>query len=513
MRRIRKAIPNNRSSPVVAIKFINKEHAFTNSRLRPKQLQGEIAIHSNLTKHPNIIKYLGHGDDTAWIWIAMELAAGGDLFDKIEADVGIAEDIAHFYFAQLISAVTYMHSKGVAHRDIKPENILLSEDGDLKIADFGLAAVYLRDGKTRLCNTICGSPPYIAPEIVAGKKSKRSDMLEVGYAANIADIWSCGVVLFVLLVGNTPWDEPTQQSYEFNEYITTNGRTTDPLWAKLPADLQSLVRGMLTVDAQSRFTLDEVRMHPWFRRPNKHLSASGRAANPVGLATQLMEGLKIDLNAEVRPSQRASQQVPATGEADAMDIDIEPAARLSSTQPETPVGETIFDWERPARLGGAEGISASQPTYNQHVAATQVPPSTMDRMTEDPSFSQFSQTPSVPLRLTQISTKFQDIVPAHSLTRFLSSMTFAFLVPLLIEALHRLNIPARAQQLSEEEWYIRVRTADSRQQGLTGTIFVNRFDECSQEVRFAKAKGDPLEWRRFFKNVAVLCKDGVLTPD
>ena len=187
----------------------------------------EITLHRYLGKHQNIIHCVGSGEDAVWTWIAMELAEGGDLFDKIEADEGVGEDVAHFYFTQLIGAVSYMHSKGVAHRDIKPENVLLSAEGDLKLADFGLAALFYRNGKARLCNTVCGSPPYIAPEIISGRRSRRLDVLDTGYAANVSDIWSCGVVLFVLLVGNTPWDEPTRCSDEFREYVDTGGRTTD----------------------------------------------------------------------------------------------------------------------------------------------------------------------------------------------------------------------------------------------------------------------------------------------
>lgn len=436
----------------------------------------------------------------------MELAEGGDLFDKIEADVGVGEDIAHFYFTQLIGAVSYMHSKGVAHRDIKPENILLSGEGDLKIADFGLAALFVRDGKERLCNTVCGSPPYIAPEIVAGKRSKRQDMLDTGYAANVADVWSCGVVLFVLLVGNTPWDEPTRRSYEFCEYQDNNGRTTDELWAKIPQDMLSLLRGMLKLDPKTRFTLDEVRTHPWFTRQNPHLSSSGTAANPIGLATQMLESLKIDLNAHITHSQRAPEQ-----NVDAMDIDsADPTrSRFSATQPETPVAETIFDWERPPRHAATNGISASQPAY----PATQVSSATLDRLQDDPSFSQFSQTPAVSMSLTQAARHFRDIVPAHSLARFLSPLSFSLLLPLLVEALHRLGIPARALQGErEDDWWIRIRTVDQRQQPLAGTVFVDRYDGEMLEVRFIKAKGDPLEWRRFFKKVVVLCKDGILVP-
>ena len=126
----------------------------------------------------------------------MELAEGGDLFDKIEADQGVSEDIAHAYFTQLINAVGYMHSKGVGHRDIKPENVLLSADGNLKLADFGMATLFEYHGKRKMAVTTCGSPPYVAPEvltpvIVNGAKT-------VKYCADQADIWSCGVVLFGL---------------------------------------------------------------------------------------------------------------------------------------------------------------------------------------------------------------------------------------------------------------------------------------------------------------------------
>jgi serine/threonine-protein kinase Chk1 len=286
----------------------------------------EIVLHSHLKKHPNIIHCLGSGEDTLWTWIAMELAEGGDLFDKIEADEGVGEDIAHFYFSQLVSAVGYMHSLGIAHRDIKPENVLLSAEGDLKLSDFGLAALFKKDGQLRTCNTVCGSPPYIAPEIVSGRRSKRADMLDVGYAANICDIWSCGVVLFVLLVGNTPWDEPTMRSEEFKEYVETGGHTTDELWEQLPAEIVSLLRGMLKLDPAERFTLDEVRTHPWFTRKNPYLSASGRSANPVGLATQMLSQLHIDFNREPSLSQRGFSQ-----DEDAMDIDSSPRRSSHST--------------------------------------------------------------------------------------------------------------------------------------------------------------------------------------
>lgn len=534
---IRKATPHNASNPVIAVKFINKEHAFKTGRLSAKQVRMEVALHQHLGKHANIIHCLGSGEDPLWTWIAMELADGGDLFDKIEADEGVGEDIAHFYFTQLVSAVGYMHSKGIAHRDIKPENVLLSGQGDLKLADFGLAALFKKDGQLRLCNTVCGSPPYIAPEIVSGRRSKRADLLDVGYAANICDIWSCGVVLFVLLVGNTPWDEPTMHSEEFKEYVETDGRTTDELWQNLPPEILSLLRGMLKLDPAQRFTLDEIRTHPWFTRKNRYLSPSGRNANPVGMATQMLSQLRIDFSQGPSQSQRGLSQDP-----NAMDIDSTPHRSranpaninlLSSTQPETPVADTPFDWERPPRLATHDGISASQPAHIRQPTITQpsagssmylsqLSPSTQDILSQDPSMAQFTPTPSVPLTLTQLARNFKDILPSYSLTRFLSPLSISLLVPLLTEALHRLGVPVphftNAQEIEWErngEASVRVKMADGRRQGLNGHIVVERawFDgQQMSEVRFVKASGDPLEWRRFFKNVVVCVGDAVLRP-
>ncbi|TLD22513.1 putative serine threonine-protein kinase chk1 [Venturia nashicola] len=490
---IRKAIPLNATAPVIAVKFINKDHAFQHGKLRPKQLQMELMLHQYLGKHKNIIELLTHGEDTLYTWIAMELAEGGDLFDKIEADEGVGEDIAHFYFVQLMNAVGYMHAKGVAHRDIKPENLLLSGEGNLKLADFGLAALFMKGGVERLCNTVCGSPPYIAPEIVRGQRTKRVDVLDIGYAPNVSDIWSCGVVLFVLLVGNTPWDEPTARSYEFNEYLQTDGRTGDDLWFKLPSGVLSLLRGMLKLDTSRRFTLDEIRTHPWFTRPNQYLGPKGEAVNPIALATQMMEQMRIDF-----------EPPPASQHTKSMDIDMMDPG-FAATQPETPMIELSFDWEP------TENLTRSQPTRSHVRAGTQVSSSMMEQLAEDPALSQFTQNPSVPISLTQAAKRFGDIVPSHSLARFVSTLPIALLVPNIVEGLHRLGVPVTPVE-REGQVLIRVKTVDGRRQALHGTITVEIFNDELCEVRFNKAKGDPLEWRRFFKKMCAVCKDVIYVP-
>ncbi len=445
----------------------------------------------------------------------MELAEGGDLFDKIESDVGVGEDVAHLYFTQLVSAVTYMHSKGVGHRDLKPENILLSAEGNLKIADFGLATLFEYKGEKKLCRTSCGSPPYTAPEVV-NCDSRLAKKLDQGYQGDYVDIWSCGVVLFVLLVGNTPWDEPLDRSYEFDQYVKTNGRPDDELWHNLPAETLSLLRGMMRVNPKERFSLAEIRRHPWFTRDNRYLTPDGKIENPLALATQMFESMKIDFS----QAPRASQTQRSHCSEDAMDIDSQDSIiKLSSTQPENATNDIMFDWERPPRIIAADSFSASQPSIVNGVFMSEA--NWDDRLAQEPSFSQFSATPQVPLSKTQFARQFRDIVPSHSLTRFFSLWPLAHLHAAIADALHRLGVPTSASPLitpsaTNSSIWIKIRATDSRHCPLTGDVAIETMAGMHahlREISFVKAKGDPVEWRRFFKKVVVICKDAIYKPD
>ena len=191
-------------------------------------------------------------------------------------------------------------------------------------------------------------------------------------------------------------------------------------------------------------------------------------------------------------------------------MDIDSDARMAFTQPETPLTDISFEWERPPRFSLRDGITASQPVRSR--ARTQASESSLlDHLADDPSMSQFSQTPSVPLSLTQAAKRFGDIVPAHSLARFLSTLPLSLLLPLIVEALHRLGIPAVPVERTDQA-YVKVKTIDGRQQGLIGTVVIEKWNQDICEVRFVKAKGDPIEWRRFFKRIVALCKDAVLVP-
>jgi serine/threonine-protein kinase CHEK1 len=518
-------VPLDAPSPIFAVKLIHKGYAVKHGRISAKQIAMEVSLHSHIGQHPNVIEWFATGEDRVWRWIAMEYAEGGDLFDKIEADVGVAQDIAHLYFLQLISGVSFMHSKGVAHRDLKPENILMSDDGNLKLADFGMATMFEYKGQRKLSTTMCGSPPYIAPEVLACGRTDRKSAEASRYAADLVDVWSCGVILFVLLVGNTPWDEPTKTSWEYQEYMRTNGRSTDSLWERLPGDALSLLRGMMSIEPKKRFSFAQIRQHPWYTRQNRFLSSDGQVSDPLNLATQMLENLRIDFTKQPTASQRQSQ--PSQ---DAMDIDMHPSTdismQISATQPETPINDVLFDWERPTlRSLGSHTVSSTQPVSRADASmppsATQSGNGFFDALAEEPSMSQFSQTPGVPLTLTQHARRFRDIMPAHSFTRFFSHMPPMLLVQMLSDALHNLNVPLPSGLpyigQGDHVATLKVRTVDTRRQGLHGEIVIDRFhlpeDQELLEVRFVKLKGDPLEWRRFFKNIVLLCKDGVYKPE
>ncbi|KJA22343.1 hypothetical protein HYPSUDRAFT_139331, partial [Hypholoma sublateritium FD-334 SS-4] len=198
------------------------------------------------------------------IYMLLEFAGGGDLFDKIAANVGVDFEVAQLYFNQLVSGMSYIHSQGVCHRDLKPENILLDAAGMLKISDFGLSAVFrLKDsGNMRMLSEKCGSLPYVAPEVSLKLNS------DVPYHAEPIDVWGIGVILYTLLVGNTPWDEPTANSPEFVGYVNGEIFTEHP-WNLIPIEPLSLIRAMLTIDPALRMTLSDVAAHPWCMRQSQ----------------------------------------------------------------------------------------------------------------------------------------------------------------------------------------------------------------------------------------------------
>lgn len=177
----------------VAIKAVDKSNIVNASM--ETLIMREVSAMRRLS-HPNIVKLHEVMATKSKIYLVMEHAKGGELFSRIFRQGPLKESVAHRYFQQLVSALHFCHSNGVAHRDVKLENLLLDQDGNLKVSDFGLSALteQLKDG---LLHTACGTPAYTAPEVIRQK----------GYDGTRADAWSCGVILFVLPAGFLPFDE------------------------------------------------------------------------------------------------------------------------------------------------------------------------------------------------------------------------------------------------------------------------------------------------------------------
>ncbi|KAK8600962.1 hypothetical protein V6N13_059298 [Hibiscus sabdariffa] len=212
------------------------------------QIKREISI-MKLVRHPYVVRLHEVIASRTKIYIILEFITGGELFDKIVHNGRLSESEARRYFQQLIDGVEYCHSKGVYHRDLKPENLLLDSLGNLKISDFGLSA--LPEQGVSLLRTTCGTPNYVAPEVLSHK----------GYDGAVADVWSCGVILYVLLAGYLPFDEldltTLYSKIERAEFSC-------PSW--FPVGAKSLIHRILDPNPQTRMTIEQIRSDEWFKK-------------------------------------------------------------------------------------------------------------------------------------------------------------------------------------------------------------------------------------------------------
>ncbi|XP_029362595.1 NUAK family SNF1-like kinase 1 [Echeneis naucrates] len=238
--KVKKAV-ERASLKTVAIKSIRKEHITDN--LEKIHIQREIEITSSL-QHPNIIRFHEVFESRDKIVIVMEFASRGELYDYIQDRRRLPEAEARSIFRQITSAVHYCHKNGVVHRDLKLENILLDQDFNVKLADFGLSNHFQRGS---LLQTYCGSPLYAAPEIVKG----------LPYQGPEVDCWALGVLLYALVYSSMPFDGASHAT--LTEQIS-QGRYHRP---NPPSDACALIDWLLTVRVDERATIEDVANHWW----------------------------------------------------------------------------------------------------------------------------------------------------------------------------------------------------------------------------------------------------------
>ncbi|RAL49705.1 hypothetical protein DM860_001996 [Cuscuta australis] len=238
---------NTKTGENVAVKIIDKERVLKVGLI--EQIKREISV-MRLVKHPNVVQLHEVMASKTKIYFAIEYVRGGELFGKI-AKGRLKEDAARRYFQQLVAAVDFCHSRGVYHRDLKPENLLLDEAGNLKVSDFGLSALAESRRQDGLLHTTCGTPAYVAPEVI----TKR------GYDGEKADIWSCGVILFVLLAGYLPFrDSNLMEMYK----KISRGDFKCPRW--FPPEVKKLLSRILEPNPVSRIPLSKLMQNSWFQK-------------------------------------------------------------------------------------------------------------------------------------------------------------------------------------------------------------------------------------------------------
>lgn len=236
------------TSEVLACKSIAKDRLTTEDDVSNITL--EIEIMSRLSGHPNVVDLKAVYEEENYVHLVMELCAGGELFHQLEKCGKFSEGEARVIFKQLMQVLMYCHDKGVVHRDLKPENILLATkdcSSPIKLADFGLAT-YINPGQ-KLHGTV-GSPFYIAPEVLAG-----------GYN-QAADVWSAGVILYILLSGRPPFWGKTKSKI-FDAVRAAGLHFWPDSWNNISDSAKKLIRGMLCTDPSQRLTARQVLDHSW----------------------------------------------------------------------------------------------------------------------------------------------------------------------------------------------------------------------------------------------------------
>nr|WOA03673.1 CBL-interacting protein kinase 24 [Campeiostachys nutans] len=241
--KVKFAVDADTGAPV-AMKVLDKA-AILNHRML-QQIKKEISI-MKIVRHPNIVRLNEVLAGQTKIYIIMELITGGELFDKIARQGKLRENEARKYFQQLIDAINYCHSKGVYHRDLKPENLLLDSRGNLKVSDFGLSSL----SQNGFLHTTCGTPNYVAPEVLS----------DGGYDGSASDVWSCGVILYILMAGCLPFEE--------NDLPTLYDKITAahfscPDWFSQGA--KSLIQRILDPNPKTRMTIKEMKADTWFSK-------------------------------------------------------------------------------------------------------------------------------------------------------------------------------------------------------------------------------------------------------
>jgi len=248
----------------VAIKFIEKKFVDPEEL---KLLGREIDIMKKV-QHRNVLRLIEIYETDNHLSLVMELVNGGELFYKIVDKGSYSEREARDIIRQLVEGVDYLHSRGIAHRDLKPENLLCSENHEgvvIKIADFGLSKAFANGS---VLETACGTPDYAAPEVLR---------MDGAYDKSV-DLWSMGVITYVVLCGFPPFYGKTQ-AHLFEKILNADYDFPDPEWTNISEEAKDFVKHLLVLDIDKRYTTKQCLDHPWLKMGTVGLEHNINVAN------------------------------------------------------------------------------------------------------------------------------------------------------------------------------------------------------------------------------------------
>lgn len=320
--------------------------------------------------------------------------------------------------------------------------MLVDANGNLKITDFGLATVFKQNGQRRKLQTSCGTAMYMAPEILEGK----------GYEGDQVDLWSAAVVLFVMLVGCHPWEEPTSRCGHYDCFVKSRCHSYPP-WNRFDPDLKSFLTSLLKHDSADRMTLDDAMKHKWFTRQNPLLGSDNSCANPRKLAELLEES-----HAAVHYTSGEEEMAPALTQIEISAI-FSQAAHMRS----------LVGFSQPVITDRTCSGSTSSPLCS---------PSEADQTLHIQRLARFYSRSPPDQIISRLERQLNTMLVQHKIPPSSNRIVFA--------------------------------TVDRRKGPLTGEINVHTLNDDLHLVLFTKAKGDSLEFKRLFKFVINDLKDLII---